>query len=253
MFRFVCISDTHGLHRKMQHDIGSLINPNMDNYLIHAGDITNAGKEYDVSDFISWFQNIKGFDKKIFCCGNHDLSFESKPSWLQHYINDENLWQSDVIYLQDNYFKINSPEFSRPIKIYGSPWQPTFFNWAFNLPRRGDELRNKWNMIPDDTDILITHGPPHGILDFVADKRYNESNNVGCEILLERVLELKPLIHVFGHIHGARGVEVTPDTTFVNPCICTEGYAPIYKPIVIDLTEEDGKFIVKHIDYESSM
>jgi hypothetical protein len=150
--------------------------------------------------------------------------------------------------LEDGSIEIVSDEFSRPIKIYGSPWQPEFYNWAFNLPRNGEVLKEKWDEIPNDTDILITHGPPHGIRDFVVDR--SGASQVGCELLRERVDELKPLMHIFGHIHGAYGVAYIKETVFINACICTERYDPINKPLVFDLKEEDGIFTVTYIDDE---
>jgi Icc-related predicted phosphoesterase len=239
MIRIICISDTHSLHSKIK--IENYINPKVSNILIHAGDCTNVGREKEVGDFINWYQNLE-FDTKIFIAGNHDISFENKPNWLNTYLYEENLHQSNVTYLRDDSITIDFPEFSRPIKIYGSPWQPEFYNWAFNLPRDGEELKKKWEQIPNDTDILITHGPAFGMLDYVMDK-YGQ-RNVGCELLKERIDVLKPLMHVFGHIHYSYGTEKINDTLFVNASICTEQYNPINEPIVVDLTEVDGKFVV---------
>jgi Icc-related predicted phosphoesterase len=246
--RIVCISDTHSLHNKIIHPF-----PEGD-VLIHAGDCTNVGKEKEIEEFIQWFQNIKGFDTKIFIAGNHDFGFENyngirhsnEAPWLYHLINEENLSQSNVVYLHDSEFIIEHPEFSRPIKFYGSPWQPEFYNWAFNLPRNGWELEVKWSQIPDDTDILITHGPPHGCRDFIQD-RYG-GYSVGCELLRFRVEQFNPLVNVFGHIHGAYGSALIKDTLFVNASTCDEGYKPINKPIVIELKEYDGEIIATHID-----
>jgi len=85
------------------------------------------------------------------------------------------------------------------VKFYGSPWQPRFFDWAFNLDR-GEEIKKKWDLIPMDTDVLITHGPPYGILDLT-----HEGEKVGCEELMKAVLRVQPKIHIFGHIHEAYG------------------------------------------------
>lgn len=240
--RIVCISDTHSLHNGMPNDL-----PKGD-ILIHAGDCTNVGRESDVSGFIDWFKNIDGFKYKIFIAGNHDFAFEQEPTWLNSYIEPNRLLEHNVTYLEDGSIDIVLEEFSRPIKIYGSPWQPEFYNWAFNLPRNGDVLKEKWDEIPDNTDILITHGPPHGIRDFVMDR--SGSLQVGCELLRERVDEINPLIHIFGHIHGAYGVAYIKDTVFVNASTCNERYEPINKPLVFDLKEEDGIFTVTYIDDE---
>ena len=107
-------------------------------------------------------------------------------------------------------------------------------------------MKSRWDDIPNNTDILITHGPPHGIRDFTPNNL-----QVGCELLRERVEVLKPLLHVFGHIHGAYGIVEMNDTVFVNASTCTERYQPINKPWVFDLTEIDGIFTINFIDEEN--
>lgn len=246
MCRIVCVSDTHDTHRAMKYSLNDFLVPNKMNILIHAGDVSNIGEQPDVTRFVSWFMSIRGFDNKIFIAGNHDFAFEriNEPhhqgdfDWLKHLINEENLSQSDVTYLEDSFITIESPEFSRPIKIYGSPWQPEFYNWAFNLPRDGDELFQKWNMIPEDTDILITHGPAFNVRDFVP-----RGESVGCKLLRDRIEVIKPALHVCGHIHHAYGVSLVGNTIYVNASICNERYYPVNKPIVIDLKEVDGEIL----------
>lgn len=233
--RIILMADTHGLHNQMAHPL-----PKGD-ILIHAGDVCNIGSESDVRDFIYWFQNLKGFDTKIFIAGNHDWGFERKEPWLYNYINDENLFQSDCVYLEDNSFTIEDPNFSRSIKFYGTPWQPDFCNWAFNVPR--DQLYKHWEKIPSDTDVLITHGPPQGIRDYTL---RNEPQ--GCSSLRVYVEKIKPVLHVFGHIHEAYGTVSTIDTLYVNASICTRRYNPSNKPIIIKLTEVKGKLITKILD-----
>lgn len=247
--RIVCISDTHSLHDNMLHPI-----PKGD-VLIHAGDISNRGGERDVTNFIHWFRDIKGFDMKIFIAGNHDFCFErvNEPhhkgdyDWLGELMSRENFFDSNVVYLEDNETTIESVEFSRPIKIYGSPWQPWFYDWAFNLPRLGNELQEKWNMIPEDTDILITHGPPNGYGDFVNNFR-QPNVNVGCELLTNRIEGINPTLNIFGHIHEGYGMYTNGKTTFVNASICTLDYRPTNKPIIIDLKEVDNKLIATYVE-----
>lgn len=236
--RIVCISDTHGLHdtKSFNKELQAAIDPNQYNLLLHGGDLSSVGREEQVKRFVWWFQNLKGFDSKIFVAGNHDMSFEGKPYWLQNYINEENLSQSDCVYLEDNGCTIELPEFTRPLRIWGSPWQPFFLNWGFNLPRGGEELRAKWAMIPDDTDILLTHCPPHNIRDYLG------SQAIGCERLRERVDQLNLALNVFGHIHNAYGAAYVKNTLYVNASLCNEGYDPVNKPIVLDLYEIDGRF-----------
>lgn len=240
--RIVIISDTHGMHdaKLFNKDLRSAIDPNQYNVLIHAGDISGTGKINQVSSFMYWFMNLKGFDDKIFIAGNHDMSFEStykpKPDWLTHLLHEENLSQSDCVYLEDSEYIIELPEFSRPIKIYGSPWQPEFCNWGFNLPRNGSELEEKWNLIPDDTDILITHCPPYQILDSIVPG----SIPLGCEKLKERIDQLNLLVNAFGHIHGGANITYIKNTLYVNASICDEAYLPINKPVIVDIIEING-------------
>jgi len=248
--RLVCISDTHTQHNKMEYDLKQYIKKNDYNVLIHAGDISWNGKKDEVTDFIYWFQNINGFDDKIFISGNHDFCFQriNKPHrkgeyhWLNHLVFSENLSQSNCTYLEDNELVLTIPGFSRPIKIYGSPWQPKFRDWAFNLPRNGKELEEKWNKIPNDTDILITHTPPHGIGDYTLD-----NIRVGCELLRFRVEQLQPLVHVYGHIHEGYGVSDENKTIFVNASTCNSKYQPINQPQIIEINEYYGEIIASHI------
>lgn len=168
----VCgISDTHNLHDR-------LVIPPCD-LLIHAGDATNQGTRQELEKFEAWL--LKQPAKVIvYVPGNHDLDCQNKnwrPKAPIHCLVDQSL---EVFGL----------------KIYGSPWQPEFCNWAYNLPRNQHGLRNKWRAIPDDTNILITHGPAFGMLD----------NGKGCELLAARLLNLPDLkLHVFGHIHEGAG------------------------------------------------
>jgi hypothetical protein len=184
--------------------------------------------------------NIKGFDSKIFIAGNHDFAFDkiNKPhrkgefDWFHNLMSEENLSQSDVTYLEDSFITIESPEFSRPIKFYGSPWQPEFHNWAFNLPR-GEELAAKWEKIPDDVDILITHGPAYGILDYAP-----IGGRVGCEELYRKIVEVKPKIHVCGHIHDGYGQKTMGGIEFLNASVLDDRYEHAHKPIVVEYDRE---------------
>lgn len=231
--RIVLISDTHSLHEVMTDPI-----PKGDVF-IHAGDCTNVGEQHDLTRFVHWIQNLD-FDTKIFISGNHDFCFERKEQWFKNLINNENLNQSNCYYLEDDFITIEYPEFSRPIKIYGTPWQPWFRDWAFNVQR--DKLSPYWDKIPLDTDILITHGPPMGILDLTL-----RGDTPGCASLLTYVEKIKPVLHIFGHIHEAYGKIKQGDTLFINASICSSRYIPSNKPIIIDLTEINGKLITNII------
>ena len=144
------ISDTHTKHEEIRKDLpgGDLI--------IHAGDLMNSGYEpQDIASFVNWYSSLLTMDYKhrVFIAGNHDRMFEDNPELTEELIN---AYSGGLIYLQDQTHVIDG------VKIYGSPWQPAFYDWAFNLPRCGQDLMRVWNAIPKDTDILITHGPPFG-------------------------------------------------------------------------------------------
>jgi len=189
--------------------------------LIHCGDFTVAGTVSEVRQFNrELLQQADKFKHIIIIAGNHDLLFEHQPQLAR------SLLASEFNYLQDSFCVIDK------IKFYGSPYQPRFFDWAFNLTR-GAELAEKWKLIPDDTDILITHGPPFGILDEVQRQYFIE--NTGCEELIKRVETIKPKLHIFGHIHCGYGTTEKFGVKFVNASNCDESYEPTNAPVVIDL------------------
>lgn len=206
--KIVCFSDTHQRHNR-------LAIPKCD-VLIFSGDMCSGGELHQVSNFARWLaKNSDNFDKVIIVAGNHDLCFENMKlaaiSELTHHLADK------LVYLQDSEYVYKG------IKFYGSPWQPRFFNWAFNL-NRGVQLESVWELIPEDTNVLITHGPPHGIGDKVS------NTHVGCFDLLKRVSKLSNLfLHVYGHIHEGNGhyiSEAVPNVNFCNASICDAQYYP---------------------------
>ena len=180
----------------------------------NAGDVTARGDLEDVKDFNTWLGTLP-HPHKIMIAGNHDFCFERDPSTAQAMI-------TNATYLQDSGVTIEG------IRIWGTPWQPEFHNWAFNLPR-GEALRAKWGLIPSDTDVLITHGPPMGYGD-----RTFLLENVGCQDLTDAVERLTPRLHVFGHIHEGYGVTQNEQTTFVNASMVDSWNRPTNKPIVIE-------------------
>lgn len=205
--RIVAISDTHMLHDKLVVPDG--------NVLIHAGDLTNKGSLDDVRRFND-FLGKWSHPHKIVIAGNHDFCF-------QRWRADAEALLTNAVYLQDKSIEIDG------IHFYGSPWQPWFYDWAFNL-RRGAEIREKWDLIPIDTDVLITHGPPFGIGDQNIQGQY-----VGCRELLEAVERVHPKLHIFGHIHEGYGITHNEHTTFINASTCDVGYKPVNPPLVFDL------------------
>jgi predicted phosphohydrolase len=209
--RLVFISDTH-THRGLALPAGDV--------LVHAGDSTSTGTLPEVAAFLEWF-SAQPHPHKIFIAGNHDWLFAREKGLAGMLIAEH----PGIRYLQDAGCEIDG------VRFWGSPWQPAFCDWAFNLPRRGDALREAWGRIPPGTDVLITHGPPHGILD-----RVRGGEPLGCEELRARVEVVKPRIHAFGHIHDAYGVALAGTRVFVNASTCDEAYRPVNRPIVVDVT-----------------
>jgi predicted phosphodiesterase len=223
------ISDTHTKHAHLTHDL-----PGGD-ILIHAGDLMNSG--YDKNDiyfFLNWYKSVPGYSHKIFIAGNHDRIFEFQPDFIEEVLEK----YPEIDYLEDFSKELYIPDHN-PIKIYGSPWQPEFYNWAFNLPRNGEELERKWNNIPEDTDILITHGPAYGYLD-TSGPPYNEPF-LGCELLIKRIKEIKPKIHVCGHIHGGYGYKFDGETHFFNASVLNERYVYSNIPLTVDWDPEKNE------------
>ena len=205
--RIVCISDTHNAHNEMFVPEGDI--------LLHAGDLSGRGTVPEITAFNKWLGSLP-HPHKIVVAGNHDFLFERQPETAETLI-------TNAIYLNNSAVEIAG------LRIWGSPVTPWFHDWAFNR-RRGADIRRYWEMIPAETDILVTHGPPHGLLDktFAGDQ-------VGCRDLLEFVWRVKPKIHLFGHIHEGYGQLETDGTTFVNASIMDLNYKPVHQPIVIDL------------------
>jgi Icc-related predicted phosphoesterase len=185
--------------------------------IIHAGDVSNKGTRRGVLEFLDWFQGLD-FEHKIFIAGNHDFFFEQAVD-----IEIEDLIPDNVIYLNDSGIEIND------LKFWGSPIQPWFHDWAFNR-RRGVDIKKHWDLIPEDTDVLITHGPPMDILDRTVGGQY-----VGCEDLKNRIAIVKPKIHVFGHIHEAYGIRELRGTKFINASVLNFRYQMVNAPVEIVL------------------
>lgn len=222
--RLVIISDTHGFHPGMKIPDGDV--------LVHCGDICRGFGHYrEMANFMEWMAE-QPHNHKVFIAGNHDSPAQDSPQIIQRYANDLALE-----YLQDSEVVIDG------VKFYGSPWQIEYHNMAFNLPRFSEELVTKWSRIPQDTDVLITHGPPKGILDKIR----RTGRPGGCSDLRHHVLKrVKPKLHCFGHIHEGHGIEEHGGVTFINAACCTRmtfQYTPegetmgmgIRNPIVYDL------------------
>lgn len=191
--KIIFISDTHGQHAKL-----NLASADM---IIHCGDISSRGNITEVTDFLNWFSSLK-YEYKIFIAGNHDFFFEKAST-----TEIETILPNNIIYLNDSGITVNG------INIWGSPIQPWFYDWAFNR-KRGKQIQKHWNLIPTNTDILITHGPPLNILD-----RTQDGTHVGCQNLLDKIQNINLRVHAFGHIHEAYGIHQKSSTTFINASV----------------------------------
>lgn len=209
--RLVCISDTHSLHRRIPEV------PDGD-ILIHAGDCLGAGTLDNVEDLNDWLGTLP-HQHKIVIAGNHDWAFQETPELAREAL-------TNAMYLEDSGVEIDG------LRFWGSPWTPEFMDWAFMLGR-GQPLNDRWKLIPDDTDVLITHGPPKDIADEVS--LGFRCQNVGCTDLKFRIAQLSLTAHIFGHIHEGYGEYQRGDTRFINASTCNARYEPINPPIVLDI------------------
>lgn len=204
-------SDTHTYHRGLD------IPKNID-FAIFSGDSSNPRDPYqneqEVLDFLVWFGTYVEAKYKIYVAGNHDSSIEKK------FVKREKFKEYGIIYLENEFIEIEG------IKIWGSPITPTFGEWSFMKPR--DKLFNLWQQIPEDTNIVIVHGPPKGVLD-LSYNRKNELEFCGCTALKKRILTIQPQLCLFGHIHNFEDIINTGtmkltgyDTIFSNGSCVTD-------------------------------
>lgn len=229
--RLLCLSDTHGEHDKIPKEC--LYDCDI---LLHAGDFSAFGKPEDVTSFKSWLDHINC--QKVVIAGNCDLTFDTAhldrlSKQIDRFFHPTQPLDSvKPAFLKDcgntKYAEHELVEISG-IKIFASPYTPEFYNLAFQIAQGEGESR--WSAIPDNVDVLLTHGPPRGVCDLTS-----SGMNVGCPDLRKAIERTKPALCIFGHIHEARGVGHIGDTLCCNVAI-GEGRAssPEIKPILIDL------------------
>lgn len=224
--RFVCISDTHNHHNHLLKDCPA------GDVLIHTGDFTGVGRKEEMESFEKFLDEAP-FKYKVIIAGNHDICMDKEfyNEWYKRFSHKEKVnsdeeikkIESKCFYLKDKEINIEG------IRIYGSPYQPYFFNWAFNL-QRGPELSFEWNKIPINIDILLTHGPPIGRGDITGG-----SSHQGDVDLLEHIkYRVHPIIHIFGHFHEGHGISYDGSCVYINSSIVDDRYIVNYKPIVFD-------------------
>ena len=224
----ICIfSDTHG-----QHDLIKI--PKAD-VAIFCGDFTSRNSLYELDSFATWLGKLKM--PVIFCAGNHD-ALEHNVKLVKDTLNT---LAPNVTYLCHEATEMFG------YKCFISPVQPVFCGWHFNVP--DDKRGAYWDQIPEDTEILVTHCPPYGILDKVVTKNYfnNLVEYVGDKLLAERIKKLPKLkLHAFGHLHdgGWKGTGnkkpkkiIKKGTIFVNGSVLNDQYSveKVYAPIVIEI------------------
>ena len=232
ILKIVCISDTHNKLKDQCFPGGSI--------LIHAGDFTRNGFHQDISNFDSWMSR-QSYQRKLCIAGNHEVSLDSKlmsqivknGTHLRYmnfdYTQVKGLFKN-CEYLEDSSTSVNS------YKIYGSPWTIGSTRWGFTIPKEMDHIET-WNHIPQDVDILITHSPPYGILD-----KTEEGINIGSQGLREMVLQIKPIVHIFGHAHESYGYTMVEGIHFINASTCTRAQSPTNPAIVFSLEKSKDKY-----------
>lgn len=192
------LSDTHNCHHRLR-DL-----PEAD-VVVHSGDFCMVGSEQEAIDFLNWFCDLP-YNHKIFICGNHD----------------DCLYRANINGLDDNvHYLCNSGIEIEGLKFYGVP--------MFMCDCVTNRQNLNYDKIPIDTDILITHTPAYGILDF------DDNINYGSEVLLQAVTNVNPRIHLFGHIHKQHGITTIETTIFSNGAIMNEDYSIHNHPNVIEL------------------
>ena len=207
----VIISDTHNKHMRL----GTL--PDAD-VIIHCGDFTSVGHSHEIVEFMKWYGSLNQYKYKLIIAGNHDWLFETNRLIAIEKVPE------NVSYLEDSGIEIEG------IKFWGTPVQPPFNNWAFNRPE--EKLMQHWQAIPTETDVLITHCPPHTIFDWsIYDKIHTGSPGLYFEVL-ERI---KPKLHCFGHIHSGYGIKVIENTTFINASNLDEDYMCVNSPVIFEI------------------
>ena len=219
MKKIVFISDTHEQHEKVKV-------PPCD-ILLHAGDLTYRGKEEKVDQALRWL-NKQDAKHVVVIAGNHDWLFQTEPEVAKELLAAF----PKIHYLENNGVTLEG------LKFWGSPWTPAFCNWAFNADPA--DIFKHWDLIPSGLDVLVTHGPPKGILDRAAPQLVPPTPELGCYDLKIAVIQTKPKIHVFGHIHGGANLQqrlYKDGTEFINASVVDEAYKVVRNPVEIDFYE----------------
>lgn len=235
--KIVAISDVHNLHYVMKHPV-----PDGDILLI-AGDVTVYGKLEEFEDFNNWLLKLP-HRYKVMIAGNHDCGLDEGM-----YPTDDTVKKCREVITGITHYLNNSGVRLYGIKFWGVPETPEFFNWAFNTPR--NEMDQVWKKVPKDTQVLISHGPPHNYGDIANCIHTDKLIRVGCKFQRDLVEDKKRLPKlqavVCGHIHsgyGQYGIAGRKDCYVYNVSTCNEQYRPVNKPVLFEL---EGRKSAKEI------
>jgi len=215
--KLVFISDTHNQHKNINVPDGD--------FIIHCGDVSGMGYKSEIKSFLDWFSDLP-HRNKIMIPGNHDFLFEDSYDLAKNMVDAKG-----IVCLIDSGIEIEG------IKFWGSPITPYFNNWAFNR-FRGSSIEKHWDKIPDGIDVLITHGPPAYLQNYLS--MVLEGEDVGCEDLYKAIQRVKPKINAFGHIHEGYGTSEEDGILYMNCSILNRRYSIQNKPI--EVLYEDGRF-----------
>ncbi len=202
--KIIAFADTHTQHERLTIPEGDI--------LIFAGDISGSGELHEIKRFNEWLGRLS-HKYKFVIPGNHDRNFATNPE-TKGMINN-------AFFMMDQEFSIDG------IKFYFSPWAPQYEDWPL-MKERGPAIKLVWDKIPEDTNVLVTHGPPCGILDKCLD-----DSHPGCEELLKVVNRIKPKIHIFGHIHKSGAITIG-ETSFYNVSVLDHSFNLCDEPMIID-------------------
>jgi len=216
-----CISDMHG-NLNFEIEESDILICAGDALPCHGGGVWGYYGQVDFirDSFIPWLERQPVKDI-VFIAGNHDWIFEIDRKSVPKF-------PTNVHYLQDEEIEVQG------LRIYGTPQQPIFCNWAFN--RTPERLEMFFDKIPEGLDILISHTAPFKIMDKVDFP--NKQGHFGCKVLKKRIKEVQPKYVVFGHFHGQYGIvnkKYMGDITFVNASLLNEKYEMTKKPIYLEI------------------
>jgi len=211
--KILIISDTHNKHNQIK-----LEDLPIADVIVHCGDFTSMGYGHEITKFMKWYSGLNQYDYKLIIAGNHDIMFENASVLAKAHIPE------NIIYLEDSGVEILGKYF------YGSPVQKPFGNWVFNRPE--EKLKEHWEAIPDNTDMLITHSPPY----MVRDYGFYSGDNIGSPSLFNEVVNrIKPIVHAYGHAHNNYGITEIDGIKFVNASVLDDKYEYVNKPILIEI------------------